>query len=395
MKICGVVAEFNPLHNGHQFLLHSLRRSGATHMVAVMSGNFVQRGEPAFAEKHLRTAWALACGCDLVLELPLPYAMATAQRFAFGAMGILHSLGCVDMLGFGSEAGDSQPLYALARLLQKPDVSALIREKMAEKITYAKARQMAVEQVAGPELAALLSHPNNTLGLEYIGQALALGWNPQVVTIRREGAAHDSHIPHGGMPSASFIRSTYADAKALEGLVPPEALPLYSQYAQLLPGRLEKLETAILSYLRRLPPDRLAALPDLSEGLENRLAIAIGKAGSLEELYFGVKTKRYTLARIRRLVLSAFLEIESGFCRQPPPYLRVLGMNSAGREILSRAKKTASLPLSVSLARLESLGGYAGQLARLEAASTDQYALCLPQPLPCGWDYRAPAVIVK
>lgn len=396
-RVAGIVAEFNPFHNGHAALVHSAKDAGCEAVVAVLSGNFVQRAAPAIAEKRVRTKMALLCGVDLVLELPLPYATATAQLFSRGAVSILAATGCVDSLWFGSESGDVAPLQKLAHAQSLPEYDDFVREYLSSGITFAKARQQALSQLVDESTAQLLESPNNALAIEYIHAAKLLGWTPELRTIPRKGVDHDSDQTAGKYASASFIRSHTSDVATVSRHIPPTAAKILANAATdcLYPADAKKLETAILSYLRRLQPDDFLKLPDCSEGLENRLFQAVQSSTTLDELEQNVKTKRYTLARVRRLILAAFLGIYEDDATSPPPYIRVLGCTEKGRGVLSQMKTTATIPFSHSLSKLRECGDTARRFAQLEAASTDQYSLCLPKPLPCGYDYTASAIFLK
>jgi len=394
LKVAGIIAEFNPFHNGHAALAQAARQSGATHVAAVMSGNFVQRGGPAIAEKRVRAHAALLGGVDLVLELPLPFATATAQRFALGGVGLLAATGRVDLLCFGSESGDVPALAQLAELLDDAELDKHIQRRLRTGDTYAKARQLAVEELSRGVFPGLAS-PNDTLAVEYLRAARQLNWCPQVFALRRRGVAHDQSTPSGAFASASHLRGIAADWDSL-GRHMPRAGVLVLRDAQqrgLYPAALSLAERAVLTQLRSLPRQALAELPDLSEGLENRLYGAIRQAVSLEELYALLKTKRYTLARLRRLVLHAFLGITKHDTATPAPYLRVLGFNRRGGDILGHMN--ASLPVDTRLARLRRQSPVCGRFAHLEEHATDLYTLMLPQPQPCGYDYTAGAVYLK
>jgi predicted nucleotidyltransferase len=390
-KTAGIVAEFNPFHNGHAALIRAVRAAGAQRVAVVMSGNFAQRGSPAITDKRVRAKAALLSGADLVLELPLVYAMAPARRFAKGAAEILSATGAVDVLAFGSECGDTEPLRELAALLESPALTGRMQPHLAAGKTFAKARELAVGE-KNPALAGLLATPNNVLAIEYIRAAAELGWDPALFTIQRQGAAHDG-APAEGYASASWLRKC-TDLSQLAPYVPPRAMAAYQLAAAAgqYPGDPSLLDTAILAHLRRLTPKDLSRLPDLSEGLENRLYNAIRTAQSLEDLLTALKTKRYTMARLRRLVLSAFLGLTAADAAEPVPYLRVLGATGAGKEMLSEMKGACCLPVSHSLARLRELGGSCQRFAELEDLATNLFALTLPNPLPCGYEYSAKPV---
>ena len=305
-------------------------------------------------------------------------------------------MGCVDWLGFGAEDADLALLEQAANALEHPQVQLALKEELAAGITFAKARERAVGRVFGERVSQILQQPNNILAVEYLEQLRGLSpeRRPQAVPLERVGNAHDG-APVQGFASASYLRGLLLAGeweRAAEYL-PDFALHLYRQAAK--EGKLARMENgerAVLSALRRMSREELAALPDISEGIENRLYAAAQKACSLEELYEQIKTKRYPLSRVRRLVLAAFLQIPAQAHQTPPPYLRVLGMNERGREILSRMKRTASLPVSVSLSRLAQSSSEAAALAALEAACADQYGLFTEQIFPCGLDYSEPVV---
>ena len=396
MRIGGITAEFNPFHNGHEALCLAARAAGMTHLVAVMSGNFVQRGDFAFAEKRVRTACALEAGVDLVLELPVAWACSTAQVFARGAVSLLAACACVDTLCFGSECAEADTLRTLAAAVEDAGVQAGLRAYLSGGMTYAKARELAVRDKFGETLSARLSSPNDLLGVEYLRRANELGWNPGVFVLKRKGVQHDAGLPSGGFASASWLRANAENLSDISAYMPGPCFErLSAACAQgLLPARKDKLEAAVLAKLRMMERSGLASLPDLSEGLENRLYSAIRRSRDAGELEAALKTKRYTLARVRRLILSAFLGIRREDAAGAPPYLRVLGFNRRGRDILRRMDGAAALPADTSLARLSRRGERCAATAGLEQRCTDIYTLALPRALPCGYDFTAGAVIM-
>ncbi len=396
MTTAVIASEYNPFHNGHAYHIEETRSAGATHIVAVMSGNFTQRGTPAAIEKRARAKAALEGGVDLVIELPMPYAMATAQRFAFGVACIARGMGCADVLSFGSESGYLSILQAAAAKVDDPAVLTRMNELLATGITFARARQMAVSEICGDEIAEMLSNPNDLLAVEYIRQLKSIGSDIPPFAVKRSGARHDELHPHGDIASASFLRALMRSggANALEGLMPASSLAAVKEAAdrQLTPFDEKKIESAMLAVLRRMTPEEISALPDISEGIENRIYSAIRQACSLDEVYSLIKSKRYTAARIRRIIMSAFLGLTDEFGIKPPPYIRVLGFNSRGREVLAKMKHTATLPVSDSLAYLRRIDDRCAEFANLEARSTDLYTLGLPSIRPCGFDFTANSI---
>ncbi len=396
MTIAAIAAEYNPFHNGHAYHIAKTREAGATHIAAIMSGNFTQRGTPAIAEKRARVRSALAGGADLIIELPLPYAMATAQRFAFGVAGIAEGMGCVDVLSFGSESGYLSILKAAADAVD----SAPVRERMAQLlptgITFARARQQAVSELCGDEIAEMLGSPNDALAVEYIRQLGLMGSRIVPFAVVRNGARHDEGTARGELASASFLRALMRSGgvSAVADFMPRASHAAMQAAAKdaLAPFDEKKLQAMMLGVLRRMTAEELSRVPDLSEGLENRIYAAIRQACGVEEIYALAKSKRYTAARIRRVVMSAFLGLEAVYSEQKPPYIRVLGFNTRGREILSRMKETATLPVSDSLAYLGRVNEVCGAFVELESRATDIYLLGLPVIRPCGYDYVADSV---
>ena len=390
MKICGIVSEYNPFHNGHLYQLEESRRMGATHIVAVMSGNFVQRGDTAVLDKFVRAKLAVACGVDLVLELPVPYCLAPAEVFARGAVYLLDALGCVAMLSFGSESGDLPALRRASRLSAGLSNSPELRGILEQGSSFPAAMQKLAAREADAEAADIFAHPNNLLGIEYL-KALAYfrsGITP--LTIRRVAAPHDSEISGGGIASASYIRKMLREKVDFQAFLPKcsaEALANYQERGWL--ASFERLEPAILYKFRSMTAQEIQRLPDVSHGLENRIVSAAQTASSLEELMFSIKTKRYPMARIRRILLTGLLGIEKQLLLTPPPYGRILAVNRAGCEILKRAKKTSGIPLGTQLLKLAKTSPGAARFVRAETASTDIYALSGEKIRSGGLDYTA------
>ncbi len=393
MKIAGIVAEYNPFHNGHAYHVDHTRSEdggGATHIAAVMSGNFVQRGEPALLPKADRVRAALAGGVDLVLELPLPWALSSAERFAYGAVSILDALGCIDLLSFGSECGDLDALTRVVDTLESPRFSSLLRYHLGMGIAFPEARQRAVAEIAGERTAALLESPNNTLGIEYIKALRFLRSPIRPYTITRFGAGHaDENRPIGNIASATYLRTLLRAGRILEALpyLPSSVAEVLSAAMQSgrAPSEEGRLDRAVLAKLRTLTPDAAACLPDLSEGIENRFLAAVREAVSLPDLMEKIKTRRYPMTRVRRLIWSAFLGIPASLAAGRPPYIRVLGANAKGLEILSAAKKTA-YPLFSRASQAARLREEGMSVWNLECRATDLFALSLPVPPPCGQD---------
>ena len=384
MKISAIICELNPLHSGHQALF-SHAKSRFDGLVCILSGNYVQRGEPAILDKWARTRLALSSGADLVLELPLPWAMAGAERFATGGVALARSLGTVDTLLFGSEAEDLKALWDLATLLDSPAFPQAL-EATDPTLSFAQRRQQAAAQLIGEETASLLARPNCILGVEYIKALRRQGGGMGVEVFPRLGAGHDIPDRKGVLLSASHARELLVQGTDLTERLPEATLAVWQALLEKgqCPASMGRLERAILCKLRSLAVEGFAMLPDVSEGLECRLYKAARQAGGLEEFWDLVKSKRYPLARIRRLTMAAFLGLSRNL-PELPCYLRVLGMTPTGQRILKQARPI--LPVAIRPGDFQRLGGEALSLFELEAHADDLYGLSLPSPTPCGRDY--------
>lgn len=377
METAGIVAEYNPFHRGHAWHIAETRRrlGGDAPVVCVMSGHWVQRGECALADKWLRAALALDRGADLVVELPTPWAMASAESFARGAVSLLAATGVVDVLSFGSETGELAPLEEAAAALDAPDYPERLRAALGRGLSFPAARQ----EAAG---AACLSAPNNNLGVEYLRSLRALGSTIRPLTVPRQGAGHDGPAA-GGFASASELRRLLRAGRGEEA-APYLTAPWSGELADM-----QHIERAVLARLRTMGEGDWAALPDGggAEGLPSRLAKAAREAVSLEDFYTRAKTRRYPHARLRRLALAAFLGLRAAERPAVPPYVRVLGLGSRGRVLLRRMKDTCPLPVIVKPAQARELDGPALALFQAEARYTDLYGLCFPAPRPCGAEW--------
>ena len=391
MRIAGIIAEYDPFHNGHAAHIAATRAENggnATHVVVVMSGNFTQRGQPALLNKFYRTEMALSAGADLVIELPLCWAMSPAESFADGGISLLNALGCVDLLSFGSECGDIDALQRVAALPSQPEYSTVLRRLLSDGIPYAAAGQATASEILGASDADLLASPNNTLGIEYLRAAIRQEADFDLYTLARQGVAHNDTLTSEGYASASLIRELVRNKRMEQAAqympVSCERLLKTTIAKGEAPSDQKQLEGALLAQLRRMTIEDFANLPWMSEGLENRLYKCSRTATSLEQLLTEAKTKRYPMARIRRILWAALLGIGACDIVGLPPYLRVLGMNQRGREILSVASPT--LPIVTRATQMETLDARAKQVWALETTATDLYSLCLPTPPACGTD---------
>lgn len=378
MKISAIITEFNPFHKGHKFIIDKLRENGTTHIVAVMSGNFVQRGESAVFSKWDRAKACLENGVDLVLENPLVFATASAQRFAYGGVNVIKGLGCVNEIAFGSESGNIDELVSVSEIIEKDEFFDVTRKFLADGLSYPKAREMAIREQFGEDSGNVLASPNNILACEYISECKKAGVDIDFFTVKRESVSHDSVEENNGFYSASLLRELIKYNKESND----EVFEGYRRNCKVFD--FTKLEIAMLVKLRSFTENDFLKLPDVSEGMENRLYSAAQEACSLNEFFDLVKTKRYTHSRIRRICLCALLGIEKADIEREVPYVRVLGFNEKGREILKTARETATLPIVMKYADIKNLDENAKRIFEIESLGTDIFALTGENNLPCG-----------
>ena len=387
MNVAGIIAEYNPFHRGHAWQIDETRRRlGAdTAVVCAMSGHWVQRGECAVTDKWTRAAMALRGGADLILELPTPWACASAETFARGGVGVLAAAGVVDTLSFGSESGDLDGLRRAAECLDSEDYRAALRGFLDQGLPFAVCRHRAAEELLGAEGAACLENPNDNLGVEYLR---ALPPEMGALTVRRVGARHDG-APAEGFASASTLRDCLRQGKIARA----EAYLTEAWQGDV--ASMEWCERWTLARLRTMTLAEAEALPDSGEGLAARLLAAGQRAGSLEEVYDLAKTKRYAHARVRRLTAWAMLGLTAADRPAAVPYLKVLGFTDRGREVLREMDRRAKVPVVTKPAHAKALPGEGGRLAELEARCTDLYGLCFAAPWPGGEEWRTGPVVLS
>ena len=382
MRICGIVAEYNPFHAGHSRHIAETRRAlgGDAAIVCAMSGDSVQRGENAVLSRHARAEAAVRCGADLVLELPLPWALSSAEGFARGGVGLLSATGVVDSISFGSECGSLALLQKAVGALRSPAYPARLKEELAVGVSFAAARQRALEAVAGEPLTALRA-PNDLLVVEYLKAVEVLRADLTPVVIPRVGAGHDSPEPDA-LPSASFLRRSLAAGEDISRYLPEAAAEVLARETARGRGPVlpSALEGALLSRLRALDREAFSRLPDAGEGLGNRLYEAVRASGSLEEVYALAKTKRYAHARVRRMCACAALGVDAADAGGIPPYLRVLASTGRGVELLHEMKRAAALPILTRGAAVRELDERAQRVFALDSGAADLLALGYTDP---------------
>ena len=389
----GIICEFDPLHRGHAHLLAQARAMGASAVVCAMSGSFTQRGSFAAVPKAARAEMAVKCGADLVLELPVLWAMATAERFAEGGVSLLARTDVVDTLLFGSECGDLTALRSAAEGLDSPAFTRALRDRQEDGITFAAARQQALGTLPGVD-ASLLAQPNNILAVEYLRAIARQESRLNAVTIPRVGAGHDSP-PEAGTASASHLRALLGQGAVEEAcaFMPDDAADILRREVQA--GHIADpalCERAILYRLRTMSEEDWRPYDRGGEGLYHRLYRAAQEGTSVAEVLAAAKTKRYPMARLRRMVLAAWLGLPEDVPAQLP-YLRVLAANETGRALL-RQMRDSGVPVLTKPADAAALGDAAASLLALESRCADLRALACPHAERPGGDMRAAPLMI-
>ncbi len=347
MKLSGIICEYNPFHMGHFYHIEETKKkTGCDGIIAVMSGNFVQRGEGAIFEKSLRAKAAISSGADIVFELSPLYAVQSAELFAKAAVKILSSIPEVKYLSFGAETDDENALFSVAKELanESPEFKEEVKSLLKTGISFPKARQEALSKILPDINAEILSSPNNILGIEYLKSIYTLGADISPCIIKRKGASHDSKEDKEGFFSASHLRELVKGegTSALSGKVPEDAFKIFENAPVF---DFEGFSKAVLSGIINMPKDELSKIQGVTEGIENRIKKESEKAKTLDELSSLTKSKRYTAASIRRILLSSYLGIKKGEGETLPSYIKILDFSPKGQEILNTIKKTSHLPI--------------------------------------------------
>lgn len=396
MQATGIIAEYNPFHNGHQYHIRQAKKLTQQPVIVAMSGSFMQRGEPAILSKWQRAALAVSCGADLVLELPCAFTLRSAEFFAQGGVSLLAASGCVNALCCGVESADCD-FPALARIACDAGVQAQLQTLLRQGTSYASAWEQ-LFAAHSEKLNKPLSSPNDILALSYTQAIIRHSYDIKPLYIQRRDSGYNSTEISSTLASATAIRQALATGNASwQQAVPPavqDALP-HAGYDEHLLWQL------ICYRLRLLSPEEIAARTECSEGLENRLKQA-ADCRSLAEAVAACSSKRYTASRCRRLLLQLLCDVSlETWSQQHAAYLRVLAFNDTGRQLLKQMKKTAALPLITKLGRgwQYDTGKAAAchtQLA-LELKATDVWSLLQKRPElnRQGNDYYLSPVYVK
>ena len=375
MKTAGIICEYNPFHLGHAGHIEKTRQAlgDDTAVVCVMSGNYVQRGDFAIFNKHARAKMAISGGADLVIELPSPYVLQSAEGFAEAGVYLLDMLGICNFLSFGSESGHLDDLFEAAEIISSEKSHKLTKEWLGKGITYAAAQQKAATALMGDK-AVIFATPNNVLGIEYIKALKKNNSAMRPVTMQRTGGEHDSDTGY----SASALRKMFSDENIPASLMPETVTGICKD--EINSGRgpvfANRSDLAILSRLRSI--DDFSDIPGISEGLDRRFKRYTATEATVASILEKTKTKRYTMSRLRRILMCAVLKISKVHIQTPPPYIKVLAMNNRGKFLLGKARKKAKLPIITKPASVNNMNEHAKELFALEAAATGFYTLFYP-----------------
>lgn len=380
MSVIGIVCEFNPFHNGHKYLIDSVKKENDI-VVCVMSGNFVQRAEPAIMPKEVRVKSALQGGADIVLELPFVYATASAEIFAYNAVKILDSFGC-DKLAFGTENAEISQLNAIVDILNNPDFDNKVKECLKSGESYATARQMALNSFGDFNVDT----PNNILAVEYLKALRKLNSDIEPICVNRIGAGYNDNFSVDSFASATHIRSLINDNKPFNNFVPENCYSLYDDCkinGQILSQ--EKYNIASVSLLRTKLYENSSDIANISEGLQNRIDDAVKSSVTLNEIYDKAKSKRYAHSRIRRAVLCRQFDISKSVIEIEAPYCRLLGFNKNCQSELGKLVNICKLPFITRFSDLSKIKDKNVNLIfEFEEKSTDFFSFLLDTPDVCS-----------
>lgn len=366
MKVAAIISEYNPFHMGHEYQINEIRRmlGDDTAIIAIMSGNFTQRAEPAVCDKTLRAQAAVECGANLVLELPFPFCMSSAEFFAKSGVRIADQIGVVDYLAFGSESGDITEISDIASVMMSSEyeltLQTLIENSEYKEYGYPELCQIALARIYGREITRDFFTPNNILGIEYIKAIYELGGRITPITIKREGSGyHDIINPMSEYQSATAIREELASGNisALD-YVPKNAKEIYLKAINdgKMPSDVSRLDLSVISSFRLNSPAENGEIHDAAGGLYNRLCDLSAEANSISSLTSMAETKKYTRTRIKRAIWNTYFGVTSSDVRLLPSYTQVLAMDSVGRSLLKRIKKMSDFPVITKPSSYRELG---------------------------------------
>ena len=407
MRAAGIICEFDPFHNGHKYLVDAVRKDLCPDaVVCVMSGAFTQRGQPAAWDKFARARAAVMGGADLVLELPALYAVNSAEYFARGGVRVLKGLGCVEHLAFGSESGSGESLMKAAALTvsESPQFSDAVKAAIDEGLSYPAAYQKAVSSLFPQVDARLFRDPNDTLGISYIRQIIKQDAGMGVHVVKRIGAAHGSEEASSEAVSGSYVRNilstpdaVFEDASVHAMIPESTAKVLFSEDTLGHPSG-ELMFAMISARILAASTEELSELPEVSEGLENRIKDAVLKATDMESLINGIVTRRYTKARVCRVLTQLLLGIDKETLslaeKNSAAYAKVLAFNGKGAKLLRYAQEKGHVPVLSNINKNLMIDEAAGRMLAIDIRSNDIYTiLCGRPPAEFSDKVRVPIIM--
>lgn len=391
MNVTGIVAEYNPMHMGHLRHLELCRKfAGSDVIVAVLSGNFVQRGEPAVLDKWTRARLALNNGVDLVIELPVVYSVSSAEFFGFGAVSILNSLGIVNNICFGAENADTDYMLKIADILvSEPDeYKAALKIYLNKGQSFSAARNLALNDYLKDDVSGFINNSNNILGIEYCKSIIKLKSSISPVAVKRQGSSYNEK-DLGSLSSATSIRKYIDTHNNLEELKLHVPIDVYNALNSVKISKDKMLHCIKYKYYTSI--DSLNKIPDVIEGIDRRISKSIIKCGDYQELVSDVKTKRYAYSRISRILCQYFIGFDSydtgDLRKKPAEYARILGFNRKGADILRKAASSSAIPLVTKVKK----GRYQG--LDMDIQATNAYSL-LNSEVKFNQDFYSSPVII-
>ena len=406
--IVSAATEYNPFHNGHKYHIEGAKRAGGEFFVAVMSGNFVQRGEPAIFDKHLRTRAALLNGADMVLELPYIYACAGAEFFARGAINIIQRSGISDAICFGAETENIDGLKNLARFINDDEkYKSDLKKYLKDGLSYPAARKAAVSESKTQGIDAdLLDTPNNILGVEYLKAMYSFGYETDIIAVKRN-SDHHGEIIDSGFTSAKALRAAINknEIEKIKTAAPDSAYGLYESAIKNGDGPylLNNLSPILQYIIKTRGAEYLENIFEAAEGLHNRIYASAGRRFLISDIIADVKTKRYAYTKISRVLLHAVLNItkDDYFYFEShggPQYIRVLGYKKSSEVLLKRLAKYSDLPLMINLKNdMKKLSPPGIKMLENEIHAGDIFQLAntgAGGSFEAGYEYREPVVVV-
>lgn len=405
MNLAGIIVEYNPMHNGHIHHIQKTRElTKCDGLIAVMSGNFNQRGIPSLIDKYEKTNMALHNGVDLVLELPTIYALSSAEFFSYGAVSLLNNLNIVNSICFGSEHGNIDTLKVIAKTLydEPTEFKEYLKEKLKEGEPYPKARTYAIKKYLNEKdifisnLEDILNSSNNILAIEYLKSIIKLDSTIMPYTIKREGGCYNSSDFNSIFSSATSIRNHLKNNKSLDELI--DHIPSYNF------KRLKELDSlgynftfdnSMLPYIKYKNYSKfnlLNKIPDVSEGLHNKIEKSINNLCNYNDILLDIKSKRYTLTRISRILCQFFVGFEDFDCdhlrKKPASYAKVLGFNQKGKTILKSIKTNSDFPIYTKIPKIQN------ESLKLDLQASKMYSL-LNKNYKYNEDFIRGPIIIK